>query len=260
MIAFNVGLGVLIFTGAQTEPMKHLLICLLVFATAMAALWINYPNSLASNRRLLLILSVCFCSSSACDSSSQTSRTATIRRVRAAALSLRVRAAAPLRAYWPPSRLYAALFAASGARSCCRSIDPVFIVLSLITGFIAVFVTCRCAAAAASSARDSTSALPRGCSPSRSALISPISSRAARTGVSLACKASMPSAWASPPRRRQRHPARAGNALRRHDRHFVAGNGGHESPAPAPSLDGSAGHLPPQPRRREPRQRPPPRP
>jgi len=141
MLAFNIGLGVLIFTGQQTEPMKHLLICLLVFATAMAALWINYPNSFASNRRLLLILSVCFL------------QLLGVRMILANVENPQFAAFAPLLfpyAFAPlllcvligrHHGLYAALFCSLWGSFLLPVVDPVFIVLSLITGFIAVFVT-----------------------------------------------------------------------------------------------------------------------
>lgn len=138
MLAFNVGLAVLIFTGAQTEPIKHFLICLLVFATAMAALWINYPASFDRNSRLLLILSVCFL------------QLAGVRLILANAVNPELApllfpyAFAPLVLSVLIGRhhgLFAALFCSLWGMFLLPRIDPTFIVLSLITGFIAVFVT-----------------------------------------------------------------------------------------------------------------------
>jgi hypothetical protein len=42
LAAFVFGLSALIFTGQQEEPAKKFLLCLLIFATAIAQLWINH--------------------------------------------------------------------------------------------------------------------------------------------------------------------------------------------------------------------------
>ncbi len=138
MAAFNIGLGILIFTGEQSEPIKHFIICLLVFATAMAALWINYPKSFDSNTRLLLILSVCFL------------QLVGVRLILANAVNpdfaqlLFPYSFAPLMLSVLIGRhhgLYAALFCSLWGMFLLPTISSVFIVLSLITGFIAVFAT-----------------------------------------------------------------------------------------------------------------------
>jgi putative nucleotidyltransferase with HDIG domain len=138
MVAFNVGLGFLIFSGAQTEPLKHFLICLLVFATAIASLWINQPRSFESNSRLLLVLSVCFL------------QLVGVRLILANTVNpdfaqlLFPYAFAPLMLSVLIGRhhgLYAAVFCSLWGMFLLPDIKPVFIVLSLITGFIAVFVT-----------------------------------------------------------------------------------------------------------------------
>ncbi|HEY8901815.1 MAG TPA: HDIG domain-containing metalloprotein [Chthoniobacterales bacterium] len=138
MVLFNIGLGILIFSGEQTEPVKHFIICLLVFGTAMTSLWINYPKSFASNTRLLLILSVCFL------------QLVGVRLILANAVNpdfaplLFPYAFAPLMLSVLIGRhhgLYAALFCSLWGMFLLPTIKPVFIVLSLITGFIAVFVT-----------------------------------------------------------------------------------------------------------------------
>jgi putative nucleotidyltransferase with HDIG domain len=138
IIAFNVGLGVLIFSGAQAEPLKHYLICLLIFLTAIAALWINHPRSVESNSRLLLILSVCFI------------QLVGVRLILANTVNpdlaplLFPYSFAPLVLSVLIGRhhgLYAAIFCSLWGTFLLPVINPVFIVLSLITGFIAVFVT-----------------------------------------------------------------------------------------------------------------------
>jgi putative nucleotidyltransferase with HDIG domain len=139
MLAFNAGLGVLIFSGSQIEPLKHFVICLLVFGTAMTALWINFPKSFESNSRLLLLLSICFI------------QLVGVRLILASseinpsfAKLLFPYAFAPLILSVLIGRhhgLYAAIFCSLWGSFLLPDMDPVFIVLSLITGFIAVFVT-----------------------------------------------------------------------------------------------------------------------
>ena len=50
LAGFVVGSAALIFTGQQEEPAKTLL-CLLIFVTAVAQLWINHPKTLGGNSR-----------------------------------------------------------------------------------------------------------------------------------------------------------------------------------------------------------------
>src|SRR5438105_9914599 len=52
---FCAGLAALIFYGTQVEPAKKFLIGLLIFLTALGQLWINHPNTFASNSRITLM-------------------------------------------------------------------------------------------------------------------------------------------------------------------------------------------------------------
>lgn len=141
-IAFMVGLGFLIFADGQDEPLKKFLICLLVFATAMAQLWINHPQTLASNSRLLLVLLVCFI------------QLLGVKLILVNAGPGGISPAfAPL--FFPYAfaplilsvllgkhhGLYAAVFCSLWGTFLLPGIDPTFLVISLITGFIAVYVT-----------------------------------------------------------------------------------------------------------------------
>jgi putative nucleotidyltransferase with HDIG domain len=54
-VLFCVGLAILIFYGAPEESMKKLVIALLIFATALAQLWVNHPVTFASNSRISLL-------------------------------------------------------------------------------------------------------------------------------------------------------------------------------------------------------------
>lgn len=139
---FVLGLGVLIFTGHQDEPAKKFLLCLLIFVTAVAQLWINHPQTLAVNSRLGLLLGVML------------AQLAAIKLVLVQAAEGRIDlqlapllvpyAFAPLVLSVMLGRnhgLYAAVFTSLWGSLLVGRIDPVFLVISLITGFIAVFVT-----------------------------------------------------------------------------------------------------------------------
>lgn len=58
-VLFAVGLAFLIFTGGvQDEPLKKFLICLLVFAISIAQLWVNHPQAFYRNSSLALIYGI----------------------------------------------------------------------------------------------------------------------------------------------------------------------------------------------------------
>jgi len=54
-VFFCVGLAMLIFYGTQGQSFEKLLIALLIFATALAQLWVNHPVTFASNSRISLM-------------------------------------------------------------------------------------------------------------------------------------------------------------------------------------------------------------
>lgn len=58
-LGFAGGLAALVFSGQQPEQAQRYLFALLVFAIALAQLWINYPQTWARNSRVGLILGVC---------------------------------------------------------------------------------------------------------------------------------------------------------------------------------------------------------
>jgi len=139
---FVVGLAILIFTGHQDEPAKKFLLCLLIFVTAVAQLWINHPQTLAENSRLCMLLGVLLVQLAAIK----------ITLVQAAAGNIDLQLAPLLVPYaFAPlvlsvllgrnHGLYAAVFASLWGSLLVGRIDPVFLVISLITGFIAVYVT-----------------------------------------------------------------------------------------------------------------------
>lgn len=142
LTGFVIGLAILIFNGQQDEPAKKFLLCLLIFVTAVAQLWINHPQTLAVNSRLSLLLSVLVVQLAAIK----------IILLQAASGNIDLQLAPLLVPYaFAPLVLsvllgrnhgiYAAVFASLWGSLLVGRIDPVFLVISLITGFIAVYVT-----------------------------------------------------------------------------------------------------------------------
>ncbi len=142
LAAFVGGLAVLIFTGQSEEPAKKFLLCLLIFVTAVAQLWINHPETLRANSRLTLVFGMLLF------------QLAVIKIVLAQAAMGRIDlqlvpllvpyAFAPLVLSVLLGKnhgLYAAVFASLWGSLLVGRIDPIFLVISLITGFIAVYVT-----------------------------------------------------------------------------------------------------------------------
>jgi cyclic-di-AMP phosphodiesterase PgpH len=136
------GLAALIFTGQQEEPAKKFLLCLLIFVTAVTQLWINQPKTLGGNSRIALIFGVLLVQLAAIK----------IILAQAAAGNIDLQLAPLLVPYaFAPlvlsvlldknHGLYAAVFASLWGSLLVGRIDPIFLVISLITGFIAVYVT-----------------------------------------------------------------------------------------------------------------------
>jgi len=142
LAAFIAGLAILIFSGQQDEPAKKFLLCLLIFVTAVVQLWINHPQTLAVNSRLCLLLGVFLVQLTAIK--------VTLFQAASGHIDLQLApllvpyAFAPLVLSVLLGRnhgLYAAVFASLWGSLLVGRIDPVFLVISLITGFIAVYVT-----------------------------------------------------------------------------------------------------------------------
>ena len=58
--AFVAGLALLIFSGQQPEPTRNFVFALLLFATAVAQLWINQPKTFLRNSRVLLVFGIIY--------------------------------------------------------------------------------------------------------------------------------------------------------------------------------------------------------
>lgn len=142
LLTFVIGLAFLIFSGAQEEPLKKFLICLLIFGTAIAQLWINFPSTFLSNVRLGLVLLLMLVQLAVIKIILVQMNSESIDPQLAPLLI--PYAFAPLTLSVLLGRnhgLYAAVFCSLWGSFLIRSIDPIFLVISLITGFIAVYVT-----------------------------------------------------------------------------------------------------------------------
>lgn len=146
-LGFLAGLAALIFYGSQPNPTEKLLIAALILLTAIAQLWINHPNSWAQNSRILLIFSIFLLHLTAVKISFVLAEKASL------AQNLHIQhvwqlllpyALAPLILsvlLGKNQGLFAAVFVSLWGAIVFRGIDSVFLVMSLITGFTAVFVT-----------------------------------------------------------------------------------------------------------------------
>ncbi len=59
MGAFALGLALLVWREPQEMPMRQVLFALLIFAAALAQVWVAHPRTFASNSLLLLLLGIC---------------------------------------------------------------------------------------------------------------------------------------------------------------------------------------------------------
>ena len=149
-IAFFAGLSALIYSDFRAQPTEKVFIAALIFLTALAQLWINHPKTFAKNSRLLLIFGACLV------------HLAIVKMILVAAdrqLSGGLLNPAERTLLWKLAipyafaplllsvllgknhGLYAAVFVSLWGAIIYRDIDAIFLVMSLISGFIAVFVT-----------------------------------------------------------------------------------------------------------------------
>ena len=147
--AFIVGLTALTFAGQpQTQGAEKFLTGLLISLTALGQLWINHPRTFARNSRLLLVFGVCLIHLTFLKGVFAMSKSGAIDREFAPLLL--PFAFAPLVLSVLLGRnlgVFAAIFVSLWGSIVLSGITPayftpaIFIVMSLISGFIAVFVT-----------------------------------------------------------------------------------------------------------------------
>jgi len=155
-IAFIIGLAVLIYSDVRAQPMEKVFIAVLIFLTALAQLWINHPKTFESNSRVLLMFGVFLL------------HLVIVKLVLVTADNQILKGGITLPGMLSPLErqqlwklavpyafaplvlsvllgknhgLYAATFVSLWGALLYRGIDSIFLVMSLISGFIAVFVT-----------------------------------------------------------------------------------------------------------------------
>src|SRR3989441_5821183 len=145
LAAFIAGLAFLIFSGQQPEPTKNFVIALLFFATAIVQLWINQPQTFSQNSRVFLVFGTIFVQLAATKivlvlSSEHAFKFLTPEM----GWLLAPYAFAPLVLSVLLGRnhgLYAAVFVSLWSSVLFGKIDAPLLVISLISGFTAVYLT-----------------------------------------------------------------------------------------------------------------------
>jgi putative nucleotidyltransferase with HDIG domain len=150
LLSFFVGLSWLIYSDFSVQPTRKVFIAALIFLTAVAQLWINHPNTFAKNSRLLLIFGTCLAQLAivkiilvTADHQTGPGLLGAEERTQLWKLAIPY-ALAPLALSVLLGKnhgLYAAVFVSLWGAILYRDIDAVFLVMGLISGFIAVFVT-----------------------------------------------------------------------------------------------------------------------
>lgn len=153
---FVLGLWALIYSDYRQQPMEKVFIGLLIFVVALAQLWINHPNTWNKNSRLLLIfgvllLHIAVVKAVLVTSDAQALKPGVVFPGELSKLDKQVLwrlavpyALAPLTLSVLLGRnhgIYAAIFASLWSFVVYRGSDAKLLVMSLICGFVAVFVT-----------------------------------------------------------------------------------------------------------------------
>ncbi len=153
---FVFGLWALIYSDYRQQPMEKVFIGLLIFLVALAQLWINHPNTWDKNSRLLLIfgvllLHIAVVKAVLVTSDSQALKPGVVFPGEFSKLDKQILwrlavpyALAPLTLSVLLGRnhgIYAAIFASLWSFVVYRGSDAKLLVMSLICGFVAVFVT-----------------------------------------------------------------------------------------------------------------------
>src|SRR5436853_2142497 len=145
LAAFIAGLAFLIFSGQQPEPTKNFVIALLFFATAVVQLWINQPRTFAQNSRVLLVFGAIFLQLAATKAILVLSSEHAFKFLTPEmGWLLAPYAFAPLVLSVLLGRnhgLFAAVFVSLWSSVLFGKIDAPLLVISLISGFTAVYLT-----------------------------------------------------------------------------------------------------------------------
>src|SRR5246127_4192744 len=137
---FVLVLALLIFSGEHPDPAKYFLIALLVFVTAVAQLWINHPETFAKNSRVGLVFGVILFHLVV----AKLVTVVTGQNNGPIGVLLIPYALAPLVLsvlLGKNNGIYAVIYVSLWSSILFRGIDAFLLVMSLISGFISVFVT-----------------------------------------------------------------------------------------------------------------------
>jgi cyclic-di-AMP phosphodiesterase PgpH len=137
-------LALLIFSGEHPDPAKYFLIGLLVFVTAVAQLWIDHPKTFEKNSRVGLVFGVILLHLCVAKLVMVVSTQAQGGVPKQFGVLLIPFAFAPLVLSVLLGKnhgIYAAVFVSLWSSILFRGVDAFLLVMSLISGFIAVFVT-----------------------------------------------------------------------------------------------------------------------
>lgn len=144
-ILFAGALALLIFWGDQPEEAKRYLFAILVLVTALAQLWINYPRTFTSNSKLCLLFGISLLHLVAIKLLLvTTTRNETYYQFEHYVDLLLPYCFAPLIVsvlLGKNQGIYTAIFVSLWGSILLRNVDPVFLAMSLISGFVGVFLT-----------------------------------------------------------------------------------------------------------------------
>lgn len=156
MAAFLLGLWGLVSLGGDVQAAEREVLGVLVFCTALGQLWINHPETFRSNSRLLLVLGICLLHLGALKgmlvgAEAQVAGTGTVHPGQWSALEKQQLWQLALPLALAPLTLsvllgknhgiFATLYVSLWASILHRSLDARLLVISLITGLVAVFGT-----------------------------------------------------------------------------------------------------------------------
>ncbi len=141
-IGFLLVLAQFIFYGASPQQAKQFLFGVLVFFTALAQLWINHPQTFAKNSRLVLVFGTFLVHLLIMKAIRVFVDNGAIHRDIGKLLYPYALAPLVISALLGKNQgIYAAIFASLWGSILWSLVDPVFLAMSLLSGFVAVFVT-----------------------------------------------------------------------------------------------------------------------
>lgn len=144
ILGFAFGLALLIFTGDQPDEAKRYLFGLLVLVTALAQLFINHPRLFGDNSNVALIFGTCLAELAIVKAMLLLTNNASTPGAERFLGLVFPYAFAPLVLsvlLGKNQGIYAAIFASLWGSILTQNSDGVFLAMSLISGFVAVFVT-----------------------------------------------------------------------------------------------------------------------